>query len=1412
MSQLDVNKYFLSPVDRSDDPSDDVTEEALRRKVTGPLTMHLHNLWNGEKRVALHRLYAGGNPSQNETISGQNLLLQTGLTKCVKMLILKTHDLMGQQNCILREILGGDVAEWSNDWDNAASASRSGRNRFFKKLTTNESVVSYSRLVGKALRTCYQWGGEGDSGETLRSLTGANFDASVVEILRRFHHRVKKAFQENTDGDDPDDLAAALFPIVRKVLLKFLVCKVGFSTSYAASPFCSCVVAALVRTDELSFSITSSAEKVVSAFKWVLRGAVALRVADLDQKERGQTRSLQFVEKLRPYLALTKFMSTISLLNSLQKAIGSFKPAMGRVVEIDHANSRKGLLRINNVSIGCDVLGTIVGELNMGLNNKLDELLFGKVDEWIENAKESFPAIALANDHHQNGQGDLAFEQHYERYQDTSVGFAFGRPGDHDDWQLLSKAVFADDERKGMFFNLKTKKPNSDHIKQYLQTCLDFEASALPLFHILSGAGNRAEHEFSSLLFRNVRDSTRSIKILDHSFVHVVGTSWKTNLLGNVNKSKHVLLPKKEFMQVLLYWAVVRPFATLLLNALYSTRRSAKGKETLTKIYGPLDKWNSHCFIETSAKKVRDTVKSKLPEGCTFQTLRHASEAIFRNFVVPAEQQLQKLYSFDTIFGHTYTTGLGYGQETLGSSNECDTAVDMAGLKRIFKSFWSLLNLPSPALVQTNNSVDDDGDDDDDGGESMSEAENGESTSEAENMSEVGFMYQDDDGNCDGACNSVGNDGNNDDDAAAAGDDDDDDDDDDDESKSVAEKAETDCESESESESERSLVCDDDAKDMVQLSPNDYAEIKNAMSKLTMPSFKSLGQARLVFKSVDNNASLLAVLPTGAGKSASFLVPAMMRRNHVRNQLTVVVYPLGPVYFDMQRRLQQSPLGTQEWTVFRDNARNSFSRNETKLLLVRADQVHRSEFQNLIRDLVRNHWLARIVVDEAQLFVTSESFRRTLCQVPLILSNLAKNAQIILLSATVPKSMEQSLANAFARKLTVIRTPTVRTNIALHVRDLDRFDSYNIVSKLASLVRPKLESCLHIVFVMTKNECSEYKNLLSSRFGINSVIYNSSMSLADQKQARVDWLQEKTTVMIATPSFLYGVDARNVQNVIFVGGTHDVCNYVQGFGRAGRDGQIAVCTTLMKRGRLDASCDDDVKKLLLNNHTCRRVYASQYMDYAQTLCKLPCGKCDICYHLGEKGVLVSKKFLYNTVSEYDINPEKTRALPNDRLRIATEIVTNIISACDSGFCMTCLTSSSGNLAQQKHSITQCKQWRGRCLRCGSRGHGARDCSIRLEAISSLAKRNHLCQTCFMPPAGLSKTVIHSGIGSMGKNCRFRDSVLPAAIMLFRFKKPNLLPKEANQTIDDALEYFAQVEDGVSNAMRVVNSCLPTRNR
>ena len=265
MSQLDVNKYFLSPVDRSDDPSDDVTEEALRRKVTGPLTMHLHNLWNGEKRVALHRLYAGGNPSQNETISGQNLLLQTGLTKCVKMLILKTHDLMGQQNCILREILGGDVAEWSNDWDNAASASRSGRNRFFKKLTTNESVVSYSRLVGKALRTCYQWGGEGDSGETLRSLTGANFDASVVEILRRFHHRVKKAFQENTDGDDPDDLAAALFPIVRKVLLKFLVCKVGFSTSYAASPFCCCVVAALVRTDELSFSITSSAEKVVSA-------------------------------------------------------------------------------------------------------------------------------------------------------------------------------------------------------------------------------------------------------------------------------------------------------------------------------------------------------------------------------------------------------------------------------------------------------------------------------------------------------------------------------------------------------------------------------------------------------------------------------------------------------------------------------------------------------------------------------------------------------------------------------------------------------------------------------------------------------------------------------------------------------------------------------------------------------------------------------------------------------------------------------------------------------------------------------------------------------------------------------------------------------------------------------------------
>jgi superfamily II DNA helicase RecQ len=119
---------------------------------------------------------------------------------------------------------------------------------------------------------------------------------------------------------------------------------------------------------------------------------------------------------------------------------------------------------------------------------------------------------------------------------------------------------------------------------------------------------------------------------------------------------------------------------------------------------------------------------------------------------------------------------------------------------------------------------------------------------------------------------------------------------------------------------------------------------------------------------------VVAILPTGAGKSLLFMLPCTLPDARI----TILIVPLVALHTDMLRRVQEMKIDHLEWQLGESR--------EAALVLVSAEAASSKDFMKYARRLVREQKLDRIVVDECHLTVTAAEYRSSMTELTAIRS------------------------------------------------------------------------------------------------------------------------------------------------------------------------------------------------------------------------------------------------------------------------------------------------------------------------------------------------------------------------------------------------------------------------------------------
>ena len=161
--------------------------------------------------------------------------------------------------------------------------------------------------------------------------------------------------------------------------------------------------------------------------------------------------------------------------------------------------------------------------------------------------------------------------------------------------------------------------------------------------------------------------------------------------------------------------------------------------------------------------------------------------------------------------------------------------------------------------------------------------------------------------------------------------------------------------------------------------------------------FKSTKQAEAIKLALKREKDILAILPTGGGKSLIFQLPAFLEMDLT----TVIIIPFVALVEEMEERCKDLGLSCQVWKGKSGNTMR------TQILLVGVEHAVTQEFQQLLIQLESTENLGRIVLDECQILLTQRDFRPVVRRLGSVVRCVS--VQLILLTATLPIEMEERI-------------------------------------------------------------------------------------------------------------------------------------------------------------------------------------------------------------------------------------------------------------------------------------------------------------------------------------------------------------------------------------------------------------------
>lgn len=323
--------------------------------------------------------------------------------------------------------------------------------------------------------------------------------------------------------------------------------------------------------------------------------------------------------------------------------------------------------------------------------------------------------------------------------------------------------------------------------------------------------------------------------------------------------------------------------------------------------------------------------------------------------------------------------------------------------------------------------------------------------------------------------------------------------------------------------------------------------------------------------------SLLAIFPTGGGKSLTFQLPALMEGHSVHG-LTVVISPLQSLMKDQVDNLAERGI-TDAVTInglldpiSRSLAIQRVQDGDASLLYI-APEMLRSK---TIEKILLSRHVTRFVIDEAHCFSAwGQDFRVDYLYIGKFIGEYQKKKHsknpipVSCFTATAKQKVVQDICDYFKQtldlELDLFASTASRTNLRYSVIHTDTDEDKYM--KLRSLIAES--SCPTIVYVSRTRRTKQLAEKLT-RDGYKALPFNGKMD-ADEKIANQDaFMTDQVRIIVATSAFGMGVDKKDVGLVVHYDISDSLENYVQEAGRAGRDPHLeARCFVLYSDADLD---------------------------------------------------------------------------------------------------------------------------------------------------------------------------------------------------------------------------------------------------
>lgn len=344
-------------------------------------------------------------------------------------------------------------------------------------------------------------------------------------------------------------------------------------------------------------------------------------------------------------------------------------------------------------------------------------------------------------------------------------------------------------------------------------------------------------------------------------------------------------------------------------------------------------------------------------------------------------------------------------------------------------------------------------------------------------------------------------------------------------------------------------------------------------------------QEKAVKAAVDNK-SILAVFPTGGGKSITFQVPALMSGESSKG-LTLVISPLQSLMKDQVDNLEKNGITdavTINGLLDPIERAKSFERVEdgsASILYISPESLR----SKTIEKLILGRKIVRFVIDEAHCFSSwGQDFRVDYLYIGDFIKqiqekkNLEDGIPVSCLTATAKQKVIEDIRDYFKEKLSLdlelFTSKASRTNLQYKV--FEKGDEEEKYQAARDLIEEK--NCPTIIYVSRTRKAYSLAQRLTED-GFNAKPYHGKMDVKEKTANQNAFISGEVPIMVATSAFGMGVDKKDVGMVIHYEISDSLENYIQEAGRAGRDESIvADCFVLFNE-------EDLGKHFILLNQT-----------------------------------------------------------------------------------------------------------------------------------------------------------------------------------------------------------------------------------